>query len=114
MPLLRFLRDQAFPIFMVSLIVAVVGMIGWAVTRPGPTVDASLHGRSEAAPHPEVNRFTVTRVATFGDGLAYGGVRGVYTIADTKTGREYVGVSGVGISEVGSHSAGKASVQDER
>lgn len=63
-------------------------------------------------------RFNVTRVGVFRDDLAYNDRRGVYVIVDTKTGREFVGVSGVGISELGSHSqpAGKTSttVQDER
>lgn len=114
MSFLRFLREYWFPVTLMGIVVLFLGLIVWVITRPGPTVDASLYGRSEAAPHPEVNRFTVTRVATFGDGLAYGGVRGVYTITDTTTGRQYVGVSGVGISELGSHQAGKATVQDER
>ncbi|HCJ5492477.1 TPA: hypothetical protein NUW79_003117 [Escherichia coli] len=38
------------------------------------------------------------------DSLAYDGERGIYTITDNKTGKEFVGVSGVGIAELGSHS----------
>lgn len=37
-----------------------------------------------------------------------------YIITDTKTGTEYIGVSGIGITETGSHQAGKARVADER
>lgn len=60
-------------------------------------------------------RFTVERVGVFTDALAYGDERGIYVIVDTKTGKEYVGVSGVGIAETGSHPAGKSSrVTDER
>ena len=63
-------------------------------------------------------RFQVERVGKFDDGLAYGGERGIYVVYDVKTGREYVGVSGVGIAETGSHGSmcGKVgcSVADER
>lgn len=51
-----------------------------------------------------VERFRVTRVGVFTDDLAYGDRRGIYLIVDTTTGREFVGVSGIGISDVGSHS----------
>jgi len=46
--------------------------------------------------------------------LAYKKLRGIYEIIDNKTGKKYLGVSGVGISEVGSHSSGKNSARDER
>ena len=59
-------------------------------------------------------RFTVTRVDVVRDSIAYGDKRGVYVITDNKTGKEYVGVSGVGISETGAHSSGKTKVSDER
>ena len=59
-------------------------------------------------------RFKVERVQTFDDGSAYSNSRAVYVITDTKTGQEFVGVSGVGIAELGSHRSGKASVSDER
>lgn len=49
-------------------------------------------------------RFKVRQVQLVEDPLAYGGTRGVYIITDTETGVEYMGVSGIGISEVGSHS----------
>lgn len=49
-------------------------------------------------------RFQVVRVAKFEDRLAYGSERGIYVIRDSVTGKEYVGVSGVGISELGEHS----------
>lgn len=46
-------------------------------------------------------RFVVTRVGVFRDDLAYHDRRGVYIIKDNTTGKEFVGVSGVGISELG-------------
>lgn len=59
-------------------------------------------------------RITVTRIGVIEDSLAYSDRRGIYIITDTKTGKEYVGVSGIGISELGSHSSGKTTVSDER
>lgn len=59
-------------------------------------------------------RISVTRIGIIEDSLAYSSRRGIYIITDTKTGKEYVGVSGIGISELGSHSAGKTVVGDER
>ena len=59
-------------------------------------------------------RVEVVRVGMFRDMIAYNGTRGVYVIRDKKTGREFIGVSGVGIAETGSHLAGKVIVADER
>lgn len=51
-------------------------------------------------------RVKVKRIGVFKDSLAYGEYRGIYVIEDTKTGKEFVGVSGVGVSELGTHGAG--------
>lgn len=60
-------------------------------------------------------RVTVTRIGVFEDNLAYNERRGIYLIKDNQTGQEYVGVSGVGISEIGEHTCGKnCTEQDER
>jgi hypothetical protein len=59
-------------------------------------------------------RFDVENVQNFKDDIAYNGVRGIYIVKDNLTGKEYIGISGVGISETGSHSAGKTRVSDER
>lgn len=56
----------------------------------------------------------VTRIGVIKDNIAYGDIRGIYRIVDTKTGKEFIGVSGVGIAETGSHSTGKTSTTDER
>lgn len=60
------------------------------------------------------DRFKVKRVAVFEDASAYNSKRSIFIITDTKTGAEYVGVSGVGISELGSHRCGKSMCTDER
>lgn len=64
-------------------------------------------------------RFSVELKGVFRDTLAYGDRRGIYVIKDRESGREYVGVSGIGISELGSHtySCGKnttCTMPDER
>jgi hypothetical protein len=59
-------------------------------------------------------RFSVTRVGVFTDDLAYNNRRGIYVITDRKTGAEYLGVSGIGVSELGSHLVGKIHSEDER
>lgn len=60
-------------------------------------------------------RVNVTKISEFRDNLAYGDYRGVYIITDTETGQEFVGVSGVGISAIGSHGCGKGcTARDER
>jgi hypothetical protein len=60
------------------------------------------------------NRVTVTRLSRFSDNLAYDNERGVYLIRDNETGQEFIGISGIGISELGSHRSGKRTVGDER
>lgn len=60
-------------------------------------------------------RFKVRQVQQVEDPIAYNARRGVYIITDTETGVEYIGVSGIGISELGSHAAGKGHMRsDER
>lgn len=65
-------------------------------------------------PYVANSRVTVTRIGVIEDPLAYSGRRGIYIITDTKTGKEYIGLSGIGISELGLHSAGKQTAADER
>lgn len=61
------------------------------------------------------DRIQVVKIQEFRDRLAYDNVRGIYIITDKKTGNEYIGVSGIGISETGRHGCGKTcSREDER
>jgi hypothetical protein len=60
------------------------------------------------------SRYEVKRAAVFKDNLAYSGKRGIYEIKDKQTGKIYVGVSGIGITEKGSHSTGKTTAEDEQ
>lgn len=58
--------------------------------------------------------FVLIKKQTFYDESAYGSVRNVYVLKDRVNMKEYIGVSGIGISERGSHQVGKAYVSDER
>lgn len=62
----------------------------------------------------KTSRFRVHLVQVLDDPLAYGGRRGVYIIQDKLRETEYVGLSGIGISELGSHSDGESDYPDER
>lgn len=62
----------------------------------------------------DTGRFKVELVGIFRDTMAYDGRRGIYLLQDSQTGKEYFGISGVGISELGSHSSGKTTISDER
>jgi hypothetical protein len=88
------------------------------LTACGQEPDMAMHSRQRqvapGAPVTENERVTVERIGIFRDKLAYGDRRGVYVIRDKATGREFIGVSGVGIAETGTHQSGKISIQDER
>ena len=58
--------------------------------------------------------FVLIKKQTFYDESAYGNVRNVYILKDRVNGKEYIGVSGIGISERGNHQQGKTSIPDER
>lgn len=68
----------------------------------------------EGAVEADTGRITVVQIGVVRDDLAYNNRRGIYIITDKGTGAEYIGVSGIGVSELGSHSTGKATAGDER
>ncbi len=78
----------------------------------------SKHPPVQAAATPPVattaGRFVLTLQQSYSDPEAYGKERHVYTLTDSQTGQVWVGVSGIGISELGSHQSGKVTVEDER
>jgi len=76
--------------------------------------DVNDSSNTHYASNEKPKRFRVERLSIFHDSLAYDGKRGVYLITENKTGKEFVGISGVGISTLGSHSDGKISYGDER
>ncbi len=74
------------------------------------------HQNRVAIGNSDSDRISVVRIGILQDDLAYGGRRGIYSIRDSKTGIEYIGISGVGISETGSHRFGAKGARgsDER
>lgn len=56
---------------------------------------------------PTSQRFGVEFAGTFQDDTAYENKRRIYILTDKKTNRQYLGVSGVGISEIGATSDGE-------
>ena len=46
-------------------------------------------------------QYSVKRVAVFADDLAMYNKRGIYEITDEQTRKRYLGVSGIGITEIG-------------
>ena len=94
--------------------IAVVAIaVALAGCGPEPTMGM---GVTSTVPNSWVSnpRFSVSRVGVFKDDTAYDGRRGIYVVIDNKTGQEFVGVSGVGIAELGIHIVGKSSIPDER
>lgn len=59
------------------------------------------------------NRITVERIAEFRDRFAYGERREILIIKDAKTGKEFIGVSGVGITETSRVPHGKTTTEVE-
>lgn len=94
------------------ILAAALALAGCGIPDPNYQAQRARMVPVEAANQP--GRFIVSRVQIIEDGLAYNDKRGVYTIKDTVTGKEYVGLSGVGIAELGSHRSGKTTVSDER
>lgn len=92
--------------------ILVVVLLAGCIPEPQPQPhEAPLN---VAPPPVEGERFVVQIVQKFRDDFAYEDVRAVYLITDVETGRKYLGVSGIGISELGSHSDGEDTVRDER
>ena len=78
-----------------------------------PGVDGRYPVKNEAISD-NSSDFVLIKKQTFYDESAYGNVRNVYILKDKFTGKEYVGISGIGISERGNHQQGKTSIPDER
>lgn len=87
-----------------AAVVAAVAFFGPGIIDRIQNPTAKVEMKRTIAGNIDSGRFTVTLGAKFKDGLAYDGERGIYMITDHKTGKEFVGVSGVGIAELGSHS----------
>lgn len=62
----------------------------------------------------EETRFKVIRAAEFRDDTSYHGTRRIYVIIDHQTEKEFIGITGVGVAEIGQHRSGKQTFRDER
>lgn len=96
----------------VKIILSVLCLTMLAACEPSASIEQ--YGKREEVDIKNINRIHVQRIAIIRDDIAYSNSRGVYLITDRKTGKEYIGLSGVGISEAGSHLSGKTVVADER
>lgn len=87
------------------------------VTTPDPLLikmeDKHFSVPLEKMSLPPNSDWTVTREGCFKDSSSYGGWRYIYRFRD-KEGHEFVGVNGIGITEIGSHSVGRSTTTDER
>ena len=90
-------------------IVALACLVALVGCAPRATVEMS-----EFVPPAQESRVKVQRIGVFRDDAAYNNTRAIYVITDSKTGQEFIGISGVGIAETGSHPAGKTISRDER
>lgn len=76
--------------------------------------EAQIYGKGLGVTYKSTERFKIERVGVFKDNLAYDDRRGIYVITDTDTNQQFIGVSGVGISELAAHQSGKTRLTDER
>jgi hypothetical protein len=90
--------------------ISIAALSALAGCQPKPTKVMFLG----PGPFEDETRFEIRRVGVIKDDIAYHERRAIYVITDTRTGKEYMGLSGVGISELGSHAAAKTRVADER
>ena len=61
--------------------------------------NAGVDSRATIMTDESSDRFQVVRVATFTDRLAQYNERGVYVVNDRLTGKQFVGIDGVGLAE---------------
>lgn len=98
-----------------SILLAVALCFALLLASCSPDPDTPMGVNSPAAAqNTAYGRIQIVRVGVIKDDLTYGARRGLYIITDTQTGKEYIGVSGVGISETGAHNTGKTRSSDER
>ncbi len=98
---------RPYPILAVALLLA--GCDG-----PSPEIRAQWDQKRTTMRVDDEDSIVVVRVARMRDDLAYNGNRGIYRITDRRTGDTFIGISGIGIAETGSHLSGKVTRGDER
>ena len=99
-----------------SLAVCLTALLACAEPPKANTpMPSYMSGQTTQQQVPAQQRIKIEQIGSFNDYFAYGGMRGIYIITDQKTGKEFVGISGVGISEIGFHSTdGMTTMTNER
>lgn len=95
-----------------KILIAMIALL--ALAGCDDTPDSIQRRMAEPISYKSNGRFKVERVGVIYDALAYNEKRGIYVITDTETNQEFVGVSGVGVSELAAHQSGKIRQTDER
>lgn len=96
-----------------ALMAAMLALAGCGAAE-SPTPQQQPRVESVSDSQPTSGRYELRAIQSFRDRGAYNGWRTVYELRDVETGVVYIGISGIGISELGSHHAGKSTVNDER
>lgn len=98
---------------MKNILLILMLILGGCDEHEYPNVSKKIE-QSGDTEYPQQSRFDLEKVARFHDLSAYGCCRDIYLLTDKNTGKEYIGISGIGISELGSYGAGKSHTADER
>lgn len=94
------------------LIIAMTILLTGCVEKSAAQLDkeSDLRKQSESIRTQNLERVKVIELSRFLDNE--NNYRTTYLITDTKTGKEFIGVSGVGIAETGTHLVGRTIVND--
>lgn len=107
------MRD--FPIVAVFQgLAGLVGLLALLAQTNGCTPDEPIPNVVAPVAEKESCHVEVRRIGIVIDSLAYKGRRGIYVITDKNTKQTWIGVSGIGISELGKHNDGDDEIKDER
>jgi len=97
-----------------SKFIIVLAAVLVSACSPSPQQSAQVN-HSKVMETKDSDRVQVYRLSVIDDGLAYDSKRATYLIVDSETGKEFIGVSGIGIVETGLHGCGKGCWrEDER
>ena len=78
----------------------IIGIPSIALFLYGAILRDQKQPRTSAPETQTSSRFKLVDESTVNDERAYNGKRTIYILTDKATGREYIGVSGIGISEL--------------
>src|ERR1700744_5997335 len=98
---------------MKKLFAVLVMSVGMMTGCDNPANDGRSMTPTVNAPVQSSTRVIVEYAQAVQDTHAYDGYRTIFIVKDTVTGQEYIGMSGMGITELGVHPAGKTQAPDE-